>query len=376
MTFRTLVPAALVLVLAGLPALGDDVSPPGGGGAPSPAAEAKAPAAEAEWLADFDKAVEKAKAEKKDLLVDFTGSDWCGWCIKLHDEVFSQPEFAAAGKGYVFVSLDYPHSDEAKAKVPNPARNQELAQKYAVQGYPTVLLMTADGDVFGRTGYERGGAAKYVESLGKLRESGRPALLAAIAVAKEFDASKDAARAAAAEKAVALVEKASEGGAWVEKLVPAMRAAVELDPENAKGLRLRAVKVLLKSGVFDEPIVAVARKLDPKNELGALEFVVLSQLAQVQDEESCRATAKAIEDLDALGPIKDKEVAQTLYANCAFWNLKMLGDPEKAKTFATKLKAVADPKNDQLMGLIREILGDDAGSHEGHEGHEGPEGGK
>ena len=59
------------------------------------------------WIADFDEAVKLAKAEKKDLFVDFTGSDWCGWCKKLDAEVFSKEEFlTAAKKSFVLVALD------------------------------------------------------------------------------------------------------------------------------------------------------------------------------------------------------------------------------------------------------------------------------
>ncbi len=50
-------------------------------------------ASEDHWLTDYSKALEKAKTENKKVLMDFTGSDWCGWCMKLHKEVFSQKEF-------------------------------------------------------------------------------------------------------------------------------------------------------------------------------------------------------------------------------------------------------------------------------------------
>ena len=67
------------------------------------------------WIDDFDEAVKLAKAENKDLLVDFTGSDWCGWCIKLNKEVFSQPDFAGyAKKNLVLVELDFPNKAEPK----------------------------------------------------------------------------------------------------------------------------------------------------------------------------------------------------------------------------------------------------------------------
>jgi len=106
------------------------------------------------WYDDFDVAVEAAKREKKDLLVDFTGSDWCGWCIRLHKEVFDHAAFDAGVKDhFILVALDFPRGEAAKKKVPNPARNNELQQKYGVRGFPTILLMGADGEVYGKTGY-------------------------------------------------------------------------------------------------------------------------------------------------------------------------------------------------------------------------------
>ena len=61
------------------------------------------------WVADFDVAVKQAREQGKHLLVDFTGSDWCGWCIKLHDEVFAKEAFLkAAQEKYVLVALDFP----------------------------------------------------------------------------------------------------------------------------------------------------------------------------------------------------------------------------------------------------------------------------
>ncbi len=116
------------------------------------------------WQTDFKAAQAKAKAEKKYMLVDFTGSDWCGWCIKLHHEVFDKEPFkAAAPKQYVLVELDYPQqkkqSDELKKQ------NKELAETYKIEGYPSVLLMDAEGQVIARTGYRPGGPDDYLKHL-------------------------------------------------------------------------------------------------------------------------------------------------------------------------------------------------------------------
>ena len=99
------------------------------------------------WIQDFAAAKARAKAEKKDLLVDFTGSDWCGWCIKLDNEVFGEEAFQAeAPKHFVLVKLDYPR-DKSILTEEIIAQNAALQATYAIQGFPTILLMTADGDV-------------------------------------------------------------------------------------------------------------------------------------------------------------------------------------------------------------------------------------
>src|SRR3954467_7606267 len=80
------------------------------------------------WLTDLPKAQAKAKAEKKLIMLDFTGSDWCGWCIKLHKEVFSKPEFEEyAKKNLVLVEVDFPRGKEQTEE--QKKANQKLQQK-------------------------------------------------------------------------------------------------------------------------------------------------------------------------------------------------------------------------------------------------------
>jgi len=123
------------------------------------------------WLTDIDAAKKSASDSKKDLLIDFTGSDWCGWCIKLNDEVFKHDAFKAGVKdSFVLVEIDFPRE---KGKLPEDARkrNTELGEKYAVQGYPTILLCDAEGKPYAVTGYEEGGPEKYVGHLNELRKN-------------------------------------------------------------------------------------------------------------------------------------------------------------------------------------------------------------
>ncbi|MGC6488991.1 MAG: thioredoxin family protein [Planctomycetota bacterium] len=124
------------------------------------------------WIQDFAAAKARAKAEKKDLLVDFTGSDWCGWCIKLDNEVFSKEAFRAeAPKHFVLVKLDYPR-DKSILTEEIIKQNEALQATYAIQGFPTILLMTDEGRVYGQTGYQEGGPEPYNTLLADMKKKG------------------------------------------------------------------------------------------------------------------------------------------------------------------------------------------------------------
>lgn len=121
------------------------------------------------WVTNMAEAQKIATAENKDLLVNFTGSDWCVWCIRLKKEVFSQTAFSAAAKDFVLVEIDFPQKkpqSDSEKKL-----NRELADKYKIEGYPTVLLMNANGEVYAKTGYKPGGAYKYVQQLLELKKN-------------------------------------------------------------------------------------------------------------------------------------------------------------------------------------------------------------
>jgi protein disulfide-isomerase len=107
------------------------------------------------WEDDYAKALDKAKVEGKPALLDFTGSDWCGWCIKLDDEVFSKSAFKTfAKKELVLVELDYPHNKRLPKKTQE--QNAELKTKFGINGYPTLILVDGSGKELKRwTGYSK-----------------------------------------------------------------------------------------------------------------------------------------------------------------------------------------------------------------------------
>lgn len=131
-------------------------------------------AQELKWETNFKKAAEVSMKTKKPLLLFFTGSDWCGWCIRLQNEVLKKPEFAAwAKENVVLVELDFPRRSPQLPEIQQ--QNMELQQVFEVRGYPTIWLATPtnkDGKInlekLGSTGYVAGGPAKWLETANQI----------------------------------------------------------------------------------------------------------------------------------------------------------------------------------------------------------------
>jgi protein disulfide-isomerase len=128
----------------------------------------QAGAAEAKWITDAALAQQKAKQENKLVLMDFTGSDWCGWCIKLSKEVFNTPEFADyAAKNLVLVEVDFPRKKKQTAE--QKKANEALQAKYRVEGYPTIIVFNPAGKKIGELGYQPGGPKPFIDAIEKLK---------------------------------------------------------------------------------------------------------------------------------------------------------------------------------------------------------------
>ena len=116
------------------------------------------------WKTDLEAALAEAKSQNRYVLVDFTGSDWCGWCIKLDKEVFSQEAFKRfAADNLILVEIDFPRKASQSKEL--KAKNKKLAEKYGIRGFPTILVLSPDGGLVGKTGYKAGGAEAYVAHL-------------------------------------------------------------------------------------------------------------------------------------------------------------------------------------------------------------------
>lgn len=125
-------------------------------------------AQELKWYTDVREAITVSNKENKPMLMFFTGSDWCGWCIKLQNEVLKTPEFTKwAGENVILVELDYPRRTPQTPEIKN--QNNELQQAFGIQGFPTIYFTSAeskDGKVnfkgLGQTGYVAGGPSAWL----------------------------------------------------------------------------------------------------------------------------------------------------------------------------------------------------------------------
>ncbi|MDD4317650.1 MAG: thioredoxin family protein [Victivallaceae bacterium] len=123
--------------------------------------------AETVWMTDFNKAAEVATKEKKPIFILFTGSDWCGFCIRFHREFFAKDAFKSFAKeDLVLLEADFPRRKKIDAAT--KAQNQKLAQKYGVEGYPMVFITDAEGKVIFQSGYGDFRKAKSPEAYIKL----------------------------------------------------------------------------------------------------------------------------------------------------------------------------------------------------------------
>jgi thioredoxin-related protein len=233
------------------------------------------------WYTDLDEAKAVAVKENKPLLVDFTGSDWCGFCIKLHAEVFDKPEFEEFAKGYVLVELDFPNKKPQPAE--EKAKNKATQAKFAVTGFPTILLLDAkSGEAYGRqSGYGPGtGPKAYLEKLSAFKNTpeGRASLVTDTKKAAEASAK----RSAQGTKIRAALEA---------KDFDAVCKLIDEDFADAQGTR-KAVASINKA--------LMSQRIDPSNKERALKWADQA-VAEAAGDEKMLASLKQMRDRMAAG---------------------------------------------------------------------------
>lgn len=114
---------------------------------------------------DLDAAMKRAKANGHNILAVFSGSDWCIWCKMLEKEILSKDAFVkTATNAYELVFIDNPMDEKLLSKT-GRKNNRRLTEKYGIQGFPTVLVLDADGKVITQSGYEKVGPREYLEKI-------------------------------------------------------------------------------------------------------------------------------------------------------------------------------------------------------------------
>tara|TARA_Y100000589_G_scaffold328694_1_gene373396 strand:- start:592 stop:1059 length:468 start_codon:yes stop_codon:yes gene_type:complete len=111
------------------------------------------------WLTDVSQAIEQSKVSGKPIFAFFTGKEWCSWCKKLEYQVLSKEEFINYAKNnLVLLELDFP-----RGRRNLPQKQIELARKFNIKGYPTVILMDSSTNKIAKTGYESMSPEQYVD---------------------------------------------------------------------------------------------------------------------------------------------------------------------------------------------------------------------
>lgn len=119
--------------------------------APADAAPKEKTAAAAGWTTDLQQARQASKATGRPIVADFTGSDWCGYCIKLKKDVLDTADFQGwAAKNVVLLEVDFPQAKAQSKEL--KAQNNQLKEHYKVGGFPTIVVFTEDGTELGRIG--------------------------------------------------------------------------------------------------------------------------------------------------------------------------------------------------------------------------------
>lgn len=258
------------------------------------------------WMHDFEAAKKKAAAENKDLLVDFTGSDWCGWCIKLNEEVFQHDPFKKGiAENYILVELDYPR-DKSKMDEATIAQNEKLQASYAIKGFPSILLMDAQGRPYAKTGYQKGGPEAYLKHLSEIQNN-KKELGEELATARKSEGLDKA------KALFAILAEMPEGHA--SHYVKAEEEIIKNDPEDVTGFTAKknqeqamfgletGLQTAMEAGKTNEALALVdsfitIHKVDgeKKQEILSIKFNILMK------DNNFEAAEKLLDEIVAVDP--------------------------------------------------------------------------
>lgn len=303
------------------------------------------------WLTNLEAAQQVAQKENKDILIDFTGSDWCGWCIKLHEEVFATAKWQEeAGKKYVLVTIDFPQKKELPAE--QKTYNEKLASLFGIEGFPTIFLVDAAGLPYAKAGYEEGGPENYLKhltELGKQKES-RDQLVGE--VAKETVAQK---KIEMLEKLITTLDQWEVGQAYTQ-----FKAQItDLDEGNKAGL---LVKYGLELALYyhnkgdaarcEEYLQKVGKHDSKKVEEFKLQLVLRTIPGQYFEKEDWQGAQKALAAIIEQ-KLMQGEAAQEMYyyASVVEYHLK-----NKEKCLEYLQKALSSAPTSRAASYLEKVM--------------------
>lgn len=260
------------------------------------------------WGTNFEEAKTAAARDNKDILMDFTGSDWCGWCIKLQKEVFTRDGFKQeAPKHFVLLELDFPQQKELPKDLKE--QNEKLQETYAIEGFPTIMLTDAKGRPYAKTGYMPGGPEAYNEHLAELRK------------ARE---TRDAAF------------KKAEGASGLDKAKAIHEGLKALDPEVVDGYYKEEVDQVIALDTGD------TLGFKAKKEYGEKRGKLDSQLEELAQNQKTKEFAEAIDTFIATEKVSGENLQDLMMTK-----LQVLGpgDIDKADALLDDVIKV-DPKSE------------------------------
>ena len=243
--------------------------------------------AEEGWLTNYEDAKKAAAKDNKDLLLDFTGSDWCQPCMMLKKEVMDKDAFKQeAPKHFVLVEVDFPQQKEQAKDLKD--QNEKLQELFAIRGFPTVVLADSTGRAYARTGYQPGGAEEYNKHLDELRK----------AHAARDAAFKKAEGASGLDKAKAIHEglSAMEADVVEDYYKEEVEQVIALDTADSLGLKAKK-EFLERRGKLDETLEELAQNQKTKEFAAAIDDFIAKEKVSGENLQDLLLTK-----LQVLGP--------------------------------------------------------------------------
>ena len=306
------------------------------------------------FITDMEAAVEQAKEQDKDLLLLFTGSDWCPPCKALEKEVFSQQEFLdGVSDEFVLVMLDFPQKKQLEQELKE--QNDSLAAKFAISGYPTVIMVDTDLKPFAFSGYKQGGPENYIKLMTEARQL-------RIQRDENLAAAKDKTGAERAELLDAAIAGLGEDVATIY-YADIVEEIVKLDKDNSLGLRgkwnadadTEARKVILAD------LLVRSRLAKPKQTMQFIDEVLtefdFSDFERLSILQIKFNLAREISDLDAATGILDSMIAlegvtnrtqQRLIAKKAYVLFEAGKQTDAIELLSKQIVSVENPANSDV----------------------------